>query len=66
MPHCKFNLKVKIIQLSTSPVHSGPTNLMLNNIVKKPPKPMLNNIVNNQEQFGQQNIVQACFQLPVL
>jgi hypothetical protein len=27
MPRCKFNLKVKIIQLSTSPVHSGPTNL---------------------------------------
>ena len=23
---------------------------------------MLNNIVNNQEQYGQQNIVQACFQ----
>jgi hypothetical protein len=22
---------------------------------------MLNNIVNNQEQYGQQNIVQACF-----
>ena len=24
MPHCKFNLKVKILQLSTSPVDSGP------------------------------------------
>jgi hypothetical protein len=23
---------------------------------------MLNKIVNNQEQYGQQNIVQACFQ----
>jgi hypothetical protein len=23
---------------------------------------MLNNVVNNQEQYGQQNIVQACFQ----
>jgi hypothetical protein len=23
---------------------------------------MLNNIVNNQEQYGQQHIVQACFQ----
>jgi hypothetical protein len=24
--------------------------------------PKVNNIVNNQEQYGQQNIVQACFQ----
>jgi hypothetical protein len=27
MPHCKFDLKVQILQPSTSPVHSDPTNL---------------------------------------
>ena len=44
MSHCKFNLKVKIFQLSTSPVHSGPINLehnshfdFENRLIKIPP-----------------------------
>ena len=37
MPHCKFNFKVKVLQLSTSPVHSGPTNLEHNRLILKFP-----------------------------